>query len=70
MLLANAGGAALFGLLILAALYFTPTIVAKVRNVPDFGSVFVLNLFLGWTVIFWVIALAMASRSAQARRAR
>ena len=44
-------------------LYFIPTGVAMVRHVPNTGSVFVLNLFLGWTVVGWVIALAMAARS-------
>jgi hypothetical protein len=43
--------------------YFVPTIVAAARKVPNQGSVFVINLFLGWTVIGWVVALAMAARS-------
>lgn len=45
------------------ALYFVPTIVAKDRKVPNFGSVAVINIFLGWTLVGWVIALAMAVRS-------
>ncbi len=41
--------------IILIAIYFLPTLVAQgKRNV---GAVFVLNLFLGWTLIGWVIAL-------------
>ena len=53
-----------FGLLIVVALvYFLPTLVAWNRHVPSAGSVFVLNLFLGWTLIGWVVALAMASRT-------
>lgn len=43
--------------------YWAPTIVAASRHVPNRGSVIVINLFLGWTVIGWVIALAMACRS-------
>ena len=43
--------------------YWVPAIVAKRRHVPNFGSVFVVNLFAGWSVIGWVIALAMAVRS-------
>lgn len=53
-------------LLILAVtlvIYFIPTIVAVHRGVTNQGSVFVLNLFLGWTLIGWVVALAMAARS-------
>lgn len=37
--------------------YFAPTMMADKHNR---GSVFMLNLFLGWTFIGWVIALVMA----------
>jgi hypothetical protein len=60
---AASGGGTLLGLLVLAALYFLPTIVAASRKVPNQGSVLVVNLFLGWTLLGWVIALAMAARS-------
>lgn len=41
-------------------LYFVPTLAAaRGRR----GSVFVLNLFLGWTMLGWVLALVMAMRS-------
>jgi hypothetical protein len=43
--------------------YWIPTIVAAVRRVPNVGSVAVINFFLGWTIIGWVVALAMAARS-------
>lgn len=42
------------------ALYFSPSIVANSRKHPNLTSVFVLNLFLGWTVIGWVGALVWA----------
>jgi hypothetical protein len=32
------------------------------------GSVVVINIFLGWTFIGWVVALAMAARSVPARQ--
>jgi hypothetical protein len=48
---------------VLLVLYFVPLIVAMLRHVPNVGSVAVINLFLGWTVIGWVVALAMAARS-------
>lgn len=57
------GGAALFGVIVLIAMYFLPTIVASTRKVTDKGSVVVINLFLGWTLVGWVVALAMACRS-------
>jgi Superinfection immunity protein len=62
---ASAGGAAVgFVLLIVAAaLYFIPGIVAQVRHVPHLGSVWIINIFLGWTFIGWIVALAMAARS-------
>jgi hypothetical protein len=43
--------------------YWTPAIVAWIRHVPNAGSVTVINGFLGWTVIGWIVALAMACRS-------
>jgi hypothetical protein len=43
--------------------YFIPTIVALMRDVPNSGSVAVINFFLGWTFLGWVVALAMAMRS-------
>jgi hypothetical protein len=49
--------------LALAAAYFLPTIVARSRKVPNQGSVAVINTFLGWTFVGWVVALAMAARS-------
>ena len=49
--------------LIAAALYFTPAIVAFSRRVPNTGSVVVIDVLLGWTVIGWVVALALACRS-------
>jgi hypothetical protein len=51
-------------LALLVCAYFLPLIIAGVRKVPNIGSVAVINLFLGWTFIGWVVALAMAFRSA------
>lgn len=45
------------------AAYFAPAIVAVRRRVTSAGSVFVVDLFLGWTVIGWIVALAMALRT-------
>jgi hypothetical protein len=42
--------------------YWVPTIVAWRRNIRGFGQVVVVNFFLGWTFVGWVIALAMAYR--------
>lgn len=45
--------------LLLAAFYFLPTIVAWGRKRMT-APILVINLFLGWTLIAWVVALAMA----------
>lgn len=41
-------------------LYFIPTIVAAVRTTKHGAGIMVINFFLGWTFIGWVIALAWA----------
>lgn len=53
----------LFVAAMLIGLYFAPTLLALDRDVPNKGSVAVINVFLGWTLIGWVVALAMAARS-------
>ncbi len=64
MVLASSSGAgALFGAIILIGLYFVPTIVAVSRKVTNQGSVAIINFFLGWTFVGWVVALAMACRT-------
>ena len=52
------------GMLAVAAvgLYFLPSIVATGRQTPHWLTVFLLNLFLGWSVIGWVVAMVMACR--------
>jgi hypothetical protein len=54
--------------LIVFGLYFLPTVVAFSRRVVNRGSVAVINVFLGWTFIGWVIALAMALRTSTVPR--
>ena len=49
-----------FIILLIASVYFLPTIVAKVRKQPNFASVLVLNTFLGWSFIGWVVSLVWA----------
>ncbi len=59
----SGGGAVIFGIIVLIGLYFLPTIVAVVRKVANQGSVAVINCFLGWTLVGWAVALAMACRT-------
>jgi len=48
---------------IVVALYLLPVLVGWGRRVPDIGSVAVINILLGWTLVAWVVALALALRS-------
>lgn len=52
----------LLGALALASIgvYFAPMIVAACRQHPNADSIAIVNLFLGWTFIGWVICLAWA----------
>jgi ABC-type long-subunit fatty acid transport system fused permease/ATPase subunit len=47
-------------MLILVLAYFLPVIVAMSRKVKNRSAIGVLNLFLGWTLVGWVVALMMA----------
>ena len=41
-------------------IYFHPTIVASKRKHVNLQAIFVLNLLLGWTFLFWVLSLVWA----------
>ena len=41
-------------------LYFLPAIIAAVRHTHNSMGILFLNLFLGWTLIGWFVALLMA----------
>lgn len=42
----------------LAALYFLPSLIAVRRNHYQQMPIMAVNLFLGWTLIGWVVTLA------------
>lgn len=46
--------------------YFLPSLVASRRRHHQAMVVFILNLFLGWTLLGWVIALAIAASTVKA----
>jgi hypothetical protein len=58
------GNGGMFGAVLLMAIfsaaYMLPTIIAVAAHARLVGPVVVVNLFLGWTFIGWVVALAMA----------
>lgn len=43
------------------ALYFLPGIIAHWRDHPNENAIVLLNLFLGWTFLGWVVALVWAA---------
>lgn len=55
------GNSSSFGAFILLAImviiYFLPTFIAGKRGHPNGTPIFLLNLFLGWTFIGWLVAL-------------
>jgi hypothetical protein len=67
--LASAGGAAIatfaivLGIVVSVAIYMLPTIIGANRKVVHLGSVVAVNVLLGWTLVGWVVALAMSLRT-------
>lgn len=47
-------------IIVCGILYFLPMIVAMLRGKANAGAIAVLNFFLGWTLIGWVVALTWA----------
>jgi hypothetical protein len=45
---------------LLSLFYFLPVAIAFYRKLANTGAIFALNLFLGWSLIGWVIALVWA----------
>jgi len=45
----------------MAVVYFLPTIGAIGAKKRNTSAIFVLNLFLGWTFLGWIIALVWAA---------
>tara|TARA_R110002096_G_scaffold435927_1_gene664228 strand:+ start:1322 stop:1549 length:228 start_codon:yes stop_codon:yes gene_type:complete len=50
----------LFILFVAILVYFLPTIMANSREHNNAQAICILNLFLGWTFLGWVIALVWA----------
>ena len=45
------------------AVYFLPALTAVLRNHKDNAAVFVINLFAGWTLIGWIVAMVWAVKA-------
>ncbi len=61
---AMVGGLLCFGLLF----YFIPTIVAVLRSHPNTAPIVIVNLFLGWSLVGFAVALAWAFTNNQPSR--
>ena len=48
---------------LLLIVYLLPTAIASGRSHPNSVSIFLLNLFLGWTLLGWIAALVWAATS-------
>ena len=53
-------GLAIFLLALLVIFYFLPCIICNVRTTQHGAAIFLINLFLGWTVLGWIAALIWA----------
>lgn len=53
-------GETYFILLVIGILYFLPIMIAANRKHHNVASIAVVNVFLGWTLLGWVISLAWA----------
>ena len=55
----------MFGLLVVAAfvIYFAPSVIAMSREHHDTPSIVLLNVFSGWTVLGWIVALGWSASS-------
>lgn len=50
-------------------MYFLPTIEASIKKSPNITSIALTNLFLGWTLIGWVVAIAWAHKKPEGQPA-
>jgi hypothetical protein len=47
-------------ILFILVIYFIPSIIAAARKKRNMAALFVLNFFLGWSFIGWVISFVWA----------
>jgi hypothetical protein len=53
----------LFVLGLICIPYFVPSIIAYAHQNRNSGAILALNIFLGWTVVGWVVALVWALKT-------
>jgi hypothetical protein len=55
-------------LIVVVVIYLLPTIVARHNHHPKGDGSAILNIFLGWTLIGWVVALVWAASGPSQRQ--
>jgi len=50
---------------LLSLFYFLPFAIAYNKKRSNTGAIFALNLFLGWSLVGWVVALVWALKEEQ-----
>lgn len=53
----------IIAIVLICSIYLTPTGIAMIRGRQNSLAIFALNLFLGWSIIGWVVALVWALKS-------
>lgn len=53
-------GVVVAGLALVLVLFVLPTVVAISRRAENTPAIFLLNVFLGWTVVAWIVLLVWA----------
>jgi hypothetical protein len=51
--------------MLISILYFLPSFIADQKKQQNFSSILIMNLFLGWSIIGWVLALTWAFSNSQ-----
>ncbi len=45
---------------IVLVIYFLPTIIVMITRHPERNQIALINLFLGWSIMFWVVSMRHA----------
>lgn len=53
----------IIAIVLICSIYFIPTGIAMIKGRQNSLAIFALNLFLGWSIIGWVVALVWALKS-------
>lgn len=61
-------GTGVITILVFIFVYFLPAIIAGGREHHQGGSIFALNLFLGWTFMGWIAAFIWSVSSTEGKK--